>query len=56
MKDDVTRTASFGAGVRFGLREKASSFSSSLSMEYAHGMASGTNGEDRFNIRFMATF
>lgn len=56
VEDDVTRAASFGAGVRFGLSEKASPFSSSLSMEYAHGAASGTKGEDRFNIRFMATF
>ena len=52
----VTRAVSFGAGLRFGLREKASPVSSSLTMEYAHGAASGTDGEDRFNIRLMTTF
>lgn len=52
----ITRANSFGAGVRFGLSEKASPHSATLSLEYAHGEASGIDSNDQFNLRFIARF
>jgi hemolysin activation/secretion protein len=56
LEESVTRAAAFGAGLRFGLSEKASPHSASLSLEYAHGAASGQDQKDRFNLRFLARF
>lgn len=56
VEDEITRAGAFGAGLRLALSEKASPRNSSLSLEYAHGAASGRNSEDRFNLRFQVGF
>lgn len=56
VESSVTRAGSFGAGVRFGLSEKASPHSATLSLEYAHGVASGLDSEDRVNMRVVSRF
>ncbi|WP_208865063.1 ShlB/FhaC/HecB family hemolysin secretion/activation protein [Rhizobium lusitanum] len=52
----ITRASAFGAGIRFGLSEKASPHSDTLSLEYAHGQASDIDSTNRFNLRFIARF
>lgn len=52
----VTRAGSFGAGVRFGLSEKASPRSATLTLEYARGEATDIDSENRFNMRFISRF
>ncbi|MBT9371276.1 ShlB/FhaC/HecB family hemolysin secretion/activation protein [Rhizobium sp. CSW-27] len=56
VEDEITRAGAFGAGMRLALSEKASPRSSTLSLEYAHGTASGRKTEDRFNLRFQVGF
>ncbi|WP_288431026.1 ShlB/FhaC/HecB family hemolysin secretion/activation protein [uncultured Agrobacterium sp.] len=56
LEADVTRASSFGAGIRFGLSEKATPHSGTLSLEYAHGNASDIESDNRFNLRFIARF
>lgn len=56
VEDGITRATSFGAGLRFGLSEKATPRSSTLTLEYAHGTATDLDAENRFNLRFVATF
>lgn len=56
LEQGSTRAAAFGLGVRFGLSEKASPNSALLSLEYAHGVASGQSNQDRFNISLAAQF
>lgn len=56
VESSFTRAGSFGAGIRFGLSEKASPHSATLSLEYAHGAASGLDTADRFNLRFISRF
>lgn len=56
LEADVLRASSFGAGVRFGLSEKATPHSGTLSLEYAHGEASDIDDDNRFNLRFIARF
>ena len=53
---NVTRASAFGAGIRFGLSEKASPNLATLSLEYAHGEAKDIDSENRFNLRFIARF
>lgn len=52
----ITRANSFGAGIRFGLSEKASPHSATLSLEYARGEATNMDSQNRFNLRFIARF
>lgn len=56
VEQGVTRAASFGAGVRFGLSDKDRPSAATLTMEYARGEAPGKQGDNRFNLRFIATF
>lgn len=56
VEDAVTRAGAFGAGIRFGLSEKAGPHSASLVVEYAHGAATGSGKADRFNARLALRF
>ncbi|KIQ03816.1 peptide transporter [Agrobacterium tumefaciens] len=56
VEDAITRATSFGAGLRVGLSEQATPHSTTLTLEYAHGTATGLEAENRFNLRFNATF
>lgn len=56
VEDAITRATSFGAGLRVGLSEQATPHSATLTLEYAHGTATGLEAENRFNLRFNATF
>ncbi len=56
VEQGVTRGASFGAGIRFGLSEKDDPSAATLTLEYARGEASGNDSDNRFNLRFIATF
>lgn len=55
-EDEISRAGSLGVGIRFGLSEKASPHSATLTLEYAHGKATGIDREDRFNMRFTSGF
>lgn len=55
-ENGVTRASSFGAGLRFGVSEKATQHSATLTLEYAHGEASSLESQDRFGIRFISQF
>ncbi|NVK35372.1 MAG: ShlB/FhaC/HecB family hemolysin secretion/activation protein [Rhodobacteraceae bacterium] len=56
VEETVTRAVSFGAGMRFGLSQKGSSDSSTLSLEYAHGAQTNGASKNRFNLRWTAGF
>jgi hemolysin activation/secretion protein len=56
VEQDMTRAASFGAGIRFALSHKANPYSGTLSLEYAHGTASDMDTADRFNLRLLTQF
>jgi hemolysin activation/secretion protein len=53
---DVTRAAAFGLGLRFGVAQRESPGSASLTVEYGHGVASGLESDNRFNLRFATSF
>jgi hypothetical protein len=53
---EETLAASFGVGMRLGLSQKGTRRSSALTMEFARGMADGTDDENRFNISLRANF
>lgn len=53
---EVTRAAAFGVGLRLGLAQRQSSRSASLTVEYGRGVASGSEGDNRFNLRFSTSF
>jgi len=52
----VTTATSFGAGIRFGLSKRASPKATSLALEYAHGDATGTDGQERLNFSVSTQF
>jgi hypothetical protein len=52
----VTRAAAFGLGLRFGVAQRESPGSASLTVEYGHGVASGLESDNRFNLRFATSF
>ncbi|WP_205910479.1 ShlB/FhaC/HecB family hemolysin secretion/activation protein [Rhizobium sp. FY34] len=56
LERSITRATAFGAGIRFGLSERASPLSAMLSLEYAHGQASDIDSANRFNLRFTSRF
>ncbi|RFC66972.1 MULTISPECIES: ShlB/FhaC/HecB family hemolysin secretion/activation protein [Mesorhizobium] len=56
LEEANTHATSFGAGVHFGLGQKASQNASDLMLEFAHGTSSNDETENRFNIRFAAQF
>lgn len=53
---EETLAASFGVGMRLGLSQTGTRRSSALTMEFARGMADGTDDENRFNISLRANF
>lgn len=53
---EVIRASSLGAGMRFGLSEKATPHMATLTLEYAHGEATDSDSGNRFNMRFIARF
>ncbi|TBW38295.1 ShlB/FhaC/HecB family hemolysin secretion/activation protein [Siculibacillus lacustris] len=52
----LTRASSLGAGIRFGLSEEKAPQSATLTLEYAHGAATGIPTQDRFNLRVSTRF
>ena len=52
----LTRAHAFGAGIRAGLSEASSPRSATVSLEYAHGSATGMKDASRFNLRVMTRF
>ncbi|WP_312416249.1 ShlB/FhaC/HecB family hemolysin secretion/activation protein, partial [Shinella sp.] len=56
IEQGVTRAASYGAGIRFGLSQNDGPSAATLNLEYAHGEASGRKDDNRFNLRFITTF
>ncbi|WP_185969730.1 ShlB/FhaC/HecB family hemolysin secretion/activation protein [Rhizobium straminoryzae] len=56
VEDGITRATSVGIGARFGLSQIASPHAATLTLEYAHGTATDLDTENRFNMRFIASF
>ncbi|MCF8483108.1 MAG: hypothetical protein K9H25_22005 [Rhodospirillum sp.] len=52
----VTLGTSLGVGLRLGLSQQATAHGAMMTVEYAHGTASGQDADDRFNLRLMARF
>jgi hemolysin activation/secretion protein len=52
----VTRASAVGAGLRFALSERASPNALTLTLEVAHGEASGLDSRNRFNMRLISRF
>ncbi len=56
LETKLTRAHAFGVGIRAGLSEAASPRSATVSLEYAHGSATGIKDANRFNLRVMTRF
>lgn len=56
LENGTITATSFGAGIRFGVSQRASPNSATLSLEYARGSATGTHDQDRFNFSLTTQF
>lgn len=52
----ITTATSFGAGIRFGVTGSANPHAAALALEYAHGNATGTDGQERLNFSLSTQF